>query len=212
MIIFSSKGTILGVTKRTPTDKELHTCPHVSCLSAHEWDPQNVRFPKISRTMEEDISRNIGAVMTEGGSTDFDDTESEINSVYQIYDIGAMTSLIIGSVKIALIPSRNIYETKATLQDVPQAKTFKSKGGYSTVSPEELSERWQIVIEQARDAISKTTQRLARSAAMPLARLYKVERVFRTKSLTNMWATDTMDVRVNYLDGNRYAQVFSNGT
>ena len=27
-----------------------------------------------------------------------------------------------------------------------------------------------------------------------------------------MWATDTMDVRVNYLDGNRYAQVFSNGT
>ena len=27
-----------------------------------------------------------------------------------------------------------------------------------------------------------------------------------------MWATDTMGVRVNYLDGNRYAQVLSNGT
>ena len=27
-----------------------------------------------------------------------------------------------------------------------------------------------------------------------------------------MWATDTMDVRVNSLDRNQYAQVFSNGT
>ena len=27
-----------------------------------------------------------------------------------------------------------------------------------------------------------------------------------------MWATDTMDIQVKYLDGNRYAQVFSNGT
>ena len=27
-----------------------------------------------------------------------------------------------------------------------------------------------------------------------------------------MWATDTTDGRVKYLDGKRYAQVFSNGT
>ena len=27
-----------------------------------------------------------------------------------------------------------------------------------------------------------------------------------------MWATDNMDGRVNYLDRNQYAQVFSNGT
>ena len=36
--------------------------------------------------------------------------------------------------------------------------------------------------------------------------------MFQTKSLTCMGATDTMEVRVNYLDGNQYAQVFSNGT
>ena len=33
---------------------------------------------------------------------------------------------------------------KTTVQDVTQAKTFQSKERHSTVSPEELSERWQI--------------------------------------------------------------------
>ena len=51
--------------------------------------------------MEEEISRNIGAVMTDGGSLDLNDTDSEKDSVDQIYDIGAMTSLIIGSIKVA---------------------------------------------------------------------------------------------------------------
>ena len=47
---------------------------------------------------------------------------------------------------------------------------------------------------------------------MPLARGYKVERVFQTKILAGMWATDIVDIRVKLLDGNRNAQVFSNGT
>ena len=92
--------------------------------------------------MEEKISRNIGAVMTEGGSPDLTDTDSDSDSVHQIYDIGDMTSQIIGSVKVALIPSRNVSETKATVQYVIQANIFQSKGRHSTVSPEELSERW----------------------------------------------------------------------
>ena len=60
-----------------------------------------------------------------------------------------MTSRMIGSVKVASIPLRNVSETKATVQDVPQAKTFQSKVRHSTVPPEELSERWQIGLEQA---------------------------------------------------------------
>ena len=80
--------------------------------------------------------------MTDGGYPDLTDTDSDRNSVYQIYDIGAMTNRMIGSVKVDFIPSRNIYETKATVQDMPQPKTFQSKGHHPTVSPEEMSERW----------------------------------------------------------------------
>ena len=47
---------------------------------------------------------------------------------------------------------------------------------------------------------------------MPLARRYKSDRVFQTKRLTSMWAIDTMDLRVNSLDRNRYAKVFSDRT
>ena len=78
--------------------------------------------------------------MTEGWSSELTNTDSDSNSVDQIYDIGAMKSLTIGSVKVDSIPSRNLSESKATVQDVSQAKKFQLKGRKSTVSPEELSE------------------------------------------------------------------------
>ena len=88
----SFKGTILGVTTVTPMGKELQKCPRDTCSLTHERDPHNVCFLKISRTVEQDASRKVGAVMTEGGSPDITDTEIDSNSVHQIYDIGAMTS------------------------------------------------------------------------------------------------------------------------
>ena len=88
------------------------------------------------RTVKEDPARNIDTVMTEGVSPDLTDTDSDSNSVDEIYDIGVMTSQMIKSVKVALTPSRNESETKLTVQDVPQAKTFHPKGSNSIVSPE----------------------------------------------------------------------------
>ena len=47
---------------------------------------------------------------------------------------------------------------------------------------------------------------------MPLSRQYKADRVFQTKSLTGIWAAYTMDGWAKSLYGNRYTQLFSNGT
>ena len=112
IIMLSSKGTITGVTTRKSTDKELQTCPHVTCSSAHEWDPQNFCSPESLSTVEEEIARNIGAVMTEGGPHDLIKTDSDSDSLEKIYDISAITSQIIGSVKIASIPSSNVSKKK----------------------------------------------------------------------------------------------------
>ena len=79
MFLLSSKGTILGVITRTPTGKDLQTCPHVNFLLVHEWDPHNVRVPKSSRTVKEDISRNIEVVIMEEGSTNLTNTDSDNN-------------------------------------------------------------------------------------------------------------------------------------
>ena len=84
--------------------------------------------------------------MMEGGSPELTNTDSDSDSVYQIYDICTMASRIIGSFKVALIPPRNIFETKATVQDVTQARRFQSKERHTTVSTEELGEWWQIVL------------------------------------------------------------------
>ena len=130
MLPLSYKVNIIVVVKRTPTDKELQKLTHVTCLLAHEWDPQNFSVPKSLCTVQEKTSSNIGAVMTEGGSPYLTNTHSDSYSVYQIYDIDTITSLIIGSFKVALIPSRNVSETKATVQDVPQDKKFQLKGSH----------------------------------------------------------------------------------
>ena len=135
MLPLSSKGTILGINTRNPTNKELQMCPHVTCLSANECDTHNVCIPKSARTVEEEISRNIGTVMREGGSPGLTKTDSDRNSVSQIYDIGAMIRRMMGSVKVVLKPSRNVSETKTVVKYVPQAKEFQLKRLYSTVSP-----------------------------------------------------------------------------
>jgi hypothetical protein len=62
------------------------------------------------------------------------------------------------------------------------------------------------------EPFERTTQRLSCSALMPLARRFRADRRFQTKRLDGKWASDTMDGRVKSLEGNRYGQVFSNGT
>ena len=49
------QGTNIMVDTRTPTEEELHTCNHITLSSQHLWDPHRVRFPQISRTVQEEI-------------------------------------------------------------------------------------------------------------------------------------------------------------
>jgi hypothetical protein len=92
----NSKGTVLGVAPRTPTGQELQTCPHVVLLSEHKWDPQNVWFPRASRTVEEEISRTVGAVMTQDGASTED---SDNDATDCVFDIGNMMKRLIEASK-----------------------------------------------------------------------------------------------------------------
>jgi hypothetical protein len=137
----SSKGTVLGVSTRTPTDQELQTCPHITLSSEHDWDPQNVCFPKASRTVEEEVARKIGAVNAEGACSNLDDYEDDSEEQVLLYSIGSLSRRLISSVKIQTVP-RQAAQVGVDVQDVPQAKSFQSKGRHSSVSPEDLCERW----------------------------------------------------------------------
>jgi hypothetical protein len=161
--------------------------------------------------VEEDFSRTVGAVLRQEDGNSISTEDPDNDAVDRVFDIGDMSKRIIASIKVAT-PPRQASQVETETQDVPRTKTFQSKGRHSSVSaPEDLSERWQIGLEQSKETLKRTTQRVVQSAVMPLARRYRADRMFQTKRLAGMWASDTMDGRVKSLDGNRYAQVFSNG-
>ena len=74
-----------------------------------------------------------------------------------------VASLMSSQVQVAAIAM------PSPLQDVPLARTFQSKERHSTVTPSNLSERWYIGLGQATQTLMVTTQRLMRSAILPLA-------------------------------------------
>jgi len=98
-------------------------CEHVVLSSEHDWNPQNVCFPEATRTVEEEISRTIGSVQTSVDQTDIDDYATDREAV--LYDIGEMSQRMIASVKVREVP-RQVSQVE--VQDVPQVKTFQSKG------------------------------------------------------------------------------------
>jgi hypothetical protein len=119
--------------------------------------------------------------MTQDGASTKD---SDNDAMDCVFDIGNMSKRLIASIKVAS-PPRQISQVKTEAQDLPPIKTFQSKGRHSSVSPEDLSKRWQIGLEQSKETLKRTTQRVIRSAVMPLARRYRADRMFQNKRLAN---------------------------
>ena len=85
-------------------------------------------------------------------------------------------------------------------EDMSLVRNFESKGRHTDVIPDYLSERWMISVKKATDTLKKTTQKFLRSAVLPLARRYRVDKMFERKTLAGNWSTDTMDGRIKSLD------------
>ena len=178
----SMKGTNVIANTRTPTQEELQTCPHIVLSSPHDWDPPRVRFPQSSRTVQEevDMQRSIGGVGVSGAGGDRQEEEET-----EILDFGNILTRLISSIQVSQVA------VQVGVQDVPAARTFESKERHTTVSPEALSERWSIGLGQAKETLKRTSQRIVRSATMPLARRYKADRIFERPRLCGEWFTDT---------------------
>ena len=97
------------------------------------------------------------------------------------YDIDAMQLRLIASVNVIDTKSRQIAQVDVA--DIPAAKTFVSTERHTSVTPEDLSERWGIGLKQAKETLKRTTQRIVRSATMPLGRRYRADRHFEKPRL-----------------------------
>ena len=72
-----------------------------------------------------------------------------------------------------------------------------------------LSERRVISVAQAALTLKAKTKKYMRSALFILAQKYKVDSIFGQKLINAHVYTDTMDVRLASIHGNRYGQVFT---
>jgi hypothetical protein len=224
------QGTNVLAHTRTPTDRELNTCKHIVLSSPHYWDPQRIQFPKPHRTVEEEVAeiseqrmiggvesvRNIFALgnqVPEACDTDISDDESDSGCTTKtLYDLDKFQRRLINSVRVHEAPPvRKVSNVKTEdEEDIKKPPTFQSTKRHANVSAQDLSERWCISLRQAAETLKRTTQRLIRSAILPLGRRYRADRMFFRPQLKGDWFTDTMDGRVKSKDGNRYAQVFAN--
>jgi len=198
------KGTDVMANTRPPTAQELHDCTHIIQLSEHPWDPHQVKFPESSHTVQEEIEmqRSIGGVTVCRVGVSREEPRDKKLSEAEIFDMDGVLNRLISSVKISKV--------NVQVQDVPAARTFESKERHKSVTPEDLSERWLNGLGQARETLKRTTQRIVRSAVMPLARRYRADRIFEKRQLRGEWLTDTLDGRVTSKDGRWYSQVFAN--
>ena len=213
-------GTIISFDSHTPTQLELETCPHIHLSSEHSWNPHHVNFPSTFKSsLEEEVERvrGIGAIATNDDNLDeesynYNDID-ERNCIFSLPDITRrIASMHTRSEKVTIVEQEKLKRPNdgAGKSDVKDLPTFQSKGRHTDTSPADLSERWHISLTQATQTLKRTTQKFMRSAALPLSRRYRSDKMFSHKTLTGKWSTDTMHGRVKSLDGNKYAQVISN--
>ena len=200
VVPLSSKGTTIFADTRTPTDEELNECQHIELTSIHEWNPAKVSFPGAQWSITEDRVSRIGALEVNSDHGDAGSMGTVPGET--IYNVDSFNKRMVSSVKVSAVD----------LAGPPTPNTFVSKGRRSDVSAESLADRWMIGLEQAKLTLKNTTQRLVRSALLPLSRRYKADRIFQLPRLQGEWFTDTVDGHMKSKDGNQYGQIFANGS
>ena len=163
-------GTIIYANTYAPTHQELTTHPHIILSFNTDWDPHHIRFP--SRDMEEESKSTISAIQTQQqyDILNFCHYNVEPSFVGTIDDLVTFSEWLISSVQV--------HDPNMDKVDVPSAQTFHPKERKTTVTATDLSERWFIGLKQAKKTICATTQRLLRSAILPLVRRYRADRMY----------------------------------
>ena len=162
-------GTIIFANTHAPTDQELSKHPHVVLSSNADWDPHHVRFP--SHDVEEESRSTINAIQTR--------QQYDICNFCQYNVEPSFVGTIDYPVTFAewLISLVQVHDPNMDKVDVPCAQTFHTKERKMTVTAADLSERWFIGLKQAEKTIRAMTQRLLRSAILPLVRRYHADRI-----------------------------------
>ena len=93
--------------------------------------------------------------------------------------------------------------------DKPEPRMVVQSKRHSSVTPQELSERFGIWHAQAQKTLRVTTQRGLWSAILPLYRRYRADRMYEVKRLAGKFAIDTLYYKLKTVYQNIAAQICS---
>lgn len=87
-----------------------------------------------------------------------------------------------------------------------------SKTRHTTITPETVSEIFNVGIGRANDILSATTQRGVRHAVTPLTRRYRIDHIHLNHTyLAGKWTMDHMESKYKSIRGHTGAIIFTNG-
>ena len=182
---FSAARPCLWKPRHSPNTNWIQ-CPHIHLTCNIEWNPHTVR---------------LSAAQSAEAESACDAMEPGLAQISSGYRFREMADAI----------NQQCFIKEMTHVDVPAACTFVSSNQHSKVTGENLSEKWNIRLSQARKTLQVTTQHGVRSAILPLSRRYRTDRMYQQRKLRNQkFYTDTLFGKCKSLTNNTCVQIFAN--
>ena len=212
-------GIISYLPTRLPTHKELDECARYDMTSQRPWEPYSSAFASKEACAsdpsdyQEPTSRHIASTLY------CDDLgERLISSVRIFADNTDVDALINGFPQRSLdgdllYPQQNGEASSSAMHMNNNERLVFATTAHRThmVTPMELSKRWNIGLDIAKDTISVTTQRGVRQMLHPFHRRVRTRQAhLQYPLLKSRFYSDTMFSKVAGLGGVTCAQVFTN--
>jgi hypothetical protein len=133
--------------------------------------------------------------------------ESELGKLSESLNKKTFYKRLIGSVNVATA-YRNVHKVIKKRKESGVLTTDR----HSKVGPEELSRKWNIGLQMAKDTLDATTKHGVRTAVHPMSWQLRVNHLhLHRPRLKGMWFLDTMIAKVKSLLRSKCANVFTNG-
>ena len=215
--------SVVYFKSRAPTMEEIRDLVQVEMTSEERWDPSTIGRKQLSREEEEHQRliasvkidpQTIGAERPEEPQLQFGEAEYDVllASCSAVYSERTLIQRLIASVRVV-----SCYEDEedSLMHEAAEPRKMAAvdiRARHTELSAEEVSKKFGIGIETARNTLKATTQHGIRHAMHPLSRRYRTDIMqSKRKRLNDTFYSDTMFSGIKSIRGNTCAQMFTNG-
>ena len=214
-IPFLTDVTTIYFDTRVPTKEERAECSWLIMTGDTEWDPSSVPLQAI-QTKEEEEFRAISEIARANKPPLLTHKlDIHLGGISDWLVEQTMTERLIASVNIKGVNKLKPREEQKPL--LPNHYSIRvseiaSKTRHSVHSPEEVSRKFNIGIERAKETLKVTTQKGIRHAVHPLHRRYRFNHMqFNRKSLNEQFYCYHLVAKTKSLDSNTGAWLYTTG-